>query len=49
MKEEKIIAWIGFYASLILANTVENKIPCLLLYIIAIIWLVRFWYLDSKK
>jgi len=49
MKEDKIIAFIGIYASLILALNFENKILTGLMIFQAIIWLWRYAYLVFEK
>jgi hypothetical protein len=49
MKEDKIIAFIGIYGSLILAFNFENKILTGLMIFQAIIWLLRYAYLVFKK
>lgn len=49
MKEARIIAFIGLYGSLILANTSTGKIiPCIYI-CLAITWLGRYIYLRNKK
>lgn len=49
MKEDKIIAFIGIYGSLILALNFENKIYTGLMLLLAIIWLWRYAYLVFGK
>lgn len=49
MKEDKIIAFIGLYGSLILAMTFENNIMTGLMILQAIIWLWRYAYLVFEK
>ena len=49
MKEDKIIAFIGIYGSLILALNFENKILVGAMMLQAIIWLWRYAYLVLEK
>ena len=49
MKEDRIIAFIGLYGSLILANTFTNKYLAGAMILQAIIWLFRYAYLKYKK
>jgi hypothetical protein len=49
MKEARIIAFIGIYASLILSNTSTGKIKPWLYIALAIFWLGRYIYLINRK
>ena len=49
MKEDKIIAFIGIYGSLILGLNFENNILAGLMILQAIIWLWRYAYLVLEK
>lgn len=49
MKEDRIIAFIGIYGSLILAFNFENKTLVGLMVLQAIIWLWRYAYLVFEK
>ena len=49
MKEDKIIAFIGIYGSLILGLNFENNILAGLMVLQAIIWLWRYAYLVFEK
>jgi hypothetical protein len=49
MKEDKIIAFTGFYGSLILALNLENNILTGLMVLQSIIWLCRYAYLVFEK
>ena len=49
MKEDKIIAFIGIYGSLILGLNFENNILAGLMILQAVIWLWRYAYLVLEK
>tara|TARA_R110000823_G_scaffold314446_1_gene443619 strand:- start:1022 stop:1180 length:159 start_codon:yes stop_codon:yes gene_type:complete len=49
MKEDRIIAFIGIYGSLILAFNFDNKMYTGLMVLQAIIWLWRYAYLVLEK
>ena len=49
MKEARIIAFIGIYGSVILANTSGGKILPWLYITLAIFWLGRYIYLINNK
>ena len=49
MKQDRIIAFIGIYGSLILASNFENKIMVGIMVLQAIFWLCRYAYLVFEK
>ena len=49
MKEERIIAFIGLYGSLILALNFENDIYAGIFILQAIFWMIRYYYLVLYK
>ena len=49
MKEERIIAFIGIYGSLILSSTCTGKIIRWFYIALAIFWLGRYIYLTNRK
>ena len=49
MKEQRIIAFIGFYESLILALNLENYIFTGIMILQAIFWIIRYSYLVLRK
>ena len=49
MKENRIISFVGFQASLILANTSENNYSAAIWLIISALYLIRFVWLIDKK
>jgi len=49
MKEQRIIAFIGFYESLILALNLENDIFTGIMILQAIFWIIRYSYLVLRK
>jgi len=49
MKEERIIAFIGLYGSLILASNFENHILAGIFILQAIFWVIRYYYLVLYK
>ena len=49
MKEQRIIAFVGVYGNLILANTIENKYIASGMIVLAIMYFIKYTWLICKK